>query len=265
MHQRSVKRVKVGFVKTPTRDSRVTAVQNKDQFWITLDDPLTKNAMDPPLVDALTHAIENAPNGIIVLTGKNGGFSTGGSLATVAALAQQAQDDVGAVEDTVRRGGNVIEDLIFSSSTTVALIDGACAGAGLGIALACDYRLATHRSRFTTAYSKLGLPSDFGTHELLRRQIGTEVADELMASSDLLGVTNALEYGIIDAVIDRLDRKGVKKALKELPPPNRKGRGDDISDVLDREAAHFARVIADPRTQLKIEKARRKKKKNAAS
>lgn len=255
----------MGCVKTPLSDPRVTAVQDKDQFWITMDDPATKNAMDLPLVGALTQAIENAPNGIIVLTGRNGSFSSGGGLSTVAALAEQAQDDAKGVEDIVRRGGNVIEDLLFSSSTTVALIDGSCAGAGLGIALACDYRLATHRSRFVTAYSKLGLPSDFGTHELLRRQIGTELADELMQSSELLGVTKALEYGLIDAVIERTDRKGVKRALKELPPPNRKGRGVDISDVLDLEAAHFARVISDPRTQLKLEKAVRKMKKARAS
>lgn len=243
----------------------MTAVQDKDQFWVTISDPLTKNALDKPLVGALAEAIEGAPAGILVLTGKNGGFSTGGGLATVAALAEQAKTDIDGVEATIRSGGTLIEDLLFSSSTTIALIDGVCAGAGMGIALACDYRIATHRSRFTTAYSRLGLPSDFGTHELLRRQIGQEIADELMKTSDMVGITKAAEYGLIDALTERTDRKGVKKALKTLPPPNRKKRMADISAVLDAEAARFARALTKPNVQITLEKAARRAKKQERS
>ncbi|WP_182172091.1 enoyl-CoA hydratase/isomerase family protein [Flaviflexus equikiangi] len=239
-------------------DPRVTAFQDKDQFWITLDDPATKNALDMALVGALSAQIENAPPGVLVITGKNGGFSTGGGLSTVAALAEQAQSDVDGAADVVRRGGNVIEDLLFSPATTIALIDGACAGAGLGIALACDYRIATHRSRFTTAYAKLGLPSDFGTHELLRRQVGASIADDLMKTSDTIGVTKAAEYGLIDALIERVDRKGVKKILKQLPPADRSARMVSMSTILDDEAIQFARALSSPSTLMKIEKAQRK-------
>ena len=236
----------------------MTAFQDKDQFWITLDDPATKNALDMALVGALSAQIESAPPGILVITGKNGGFSTGGGLSTVAVLAEQAQSDVDGAADVVRRGGNVIEDLLFSPATTIALIDGACAGAGLGIALACDYRIATHRSRFTTAYAKLGLPSDFGTHELLRRQVGASIADDLMKTSDTIGVTKAAEYGLIDALIERVDRKGVKKILKQLPPADRSARMVSMSTILDDEAIQFARALSRPSTLMKIEKAQRK-------
>lgn len=236
----------------------MTAVQDKDQFWVTLDDPLTKNAVDQPMIAALAAAIETAPAGVLVLTGKNGGFSTGGKLATLVELSEQAKTDTASVAELIRRGGNLIEDLLFSSSTTVALIDGACAGAGLGIALACDYRIATHRSRFTTAYGKLGLPSDFGTHELLRRRIGVDEADELMKTSELIGITKASELGLIDAVTERTDRKGVKKALKSVPERTRKRRMADISAVLDAEALEFAKVLTLPEIELKLEKALRK-------
>lgn len=236
----------------------MTAVQDKNQFWVTLDDPLTKNAVDQPMIAALAAAIETAPAGVLVLTGKNGGFSTGGKLATLAELSEQAKTDTAGVAELIRRGGNLIEDLLFSSSTTVALIDGACAGAGLGIALACDYRIATHRSRFTTAYGKLGLPSDFGTHELLRRRIGVDEADELMKTSELIGITKASELGLIDAVTERADRKGVKKALKSMPERTRKRRMADISAVLDAEALEFAQALTLPEIELKLEKAVRK-------
>lgn len=225
---------------------------------MTLDDPLTKNAVDQPMIAALAAAIETAPAGVLVLTGKNGGFSTGGKLATLVELSEQAKTDTASVAELIRRGGNLIEDLLFSSSTTVALIDGACAGAGLGIALACDYRIATHRSRFTTAYGKLGLPSDFGTHELLRRRIGVDEADELMKTSELIGITKASELGLIDAVTERTDRKGVKKALKSVPERTRKRRMADISAVLDAEALEFAKVLTLPEIELKLEKALRK-------
>lgn len=238
----------------PPSDTRVSTIQDKDQHWIVIDDPLTKNALDESLLSALSAAVESTESAILVLTGKNGGFSSGGGLAMVSELAEKAQSDVDAVASIVRRGGNLIEDLLFSSSTTVALIDGACAGAGLGIALACDYRIATDRSRFTTAYGKLGLPSDFGTYELLRRQVGTEAADDLMKTSETIGITKATELGLVDALIERLDRKGVKKALKSLPSPDRENRIKDISAILDAEAVVFAQALAQPETQLKVEK-----------
>ena len=225
---------------------------------MTLDDPMTKNALDQSLLGSLSVAIETAPAGVLVLTGKNGAFSTGGKLATVSELSEQAVTDTAGVAELIRKGGNLIEDLLFSSSTTVALIDGACAGAGLGIALACDYRFATHRSRFTTAYGKLGLPSDFGTHELLRRRIGVGEADELMKTSEMIGITKASELGLIDAVIERADRKGVKKALKSVPERTRKRRMADISEVLDAEALAFAQALTLPEIHLKLEKALRK-------
>jgi len=238
-------------------DPRVTTIQNKDQFWIVLDDPRTKNAIDEPLISALAHAIETAPPGILVLTGKNGGFSTGGKLTTVSELSDLASTDPAGVAQTVRRGGNIIEDLLVSPATTVALIDGACAGAGLGIALACDYRIATPRSRFTTAYGRLGLPSDFGTHELLRRQIGVNQADHLMETSTMIDAAGAQDMGLIDVLIEKPDRKAVKRALKGLPAPSRSNRMAGMSAILDAEADEFARALTRPDVQIALERAHR--------
>ncbi|WP_164719933.1 enoyl-CoA hydratase/isomerase family protein [Flaviflexus ciconiae] len=242
-------------------DPRVVTIQEKDQTWIILDDPTSLNALDAPLVRALAKEIESVKTGTLVITGRNGAFSSGGSLKVLSELSELSKTDVLGVESIVREGGNVIEDLLFSSATTIALIDGACAGAGIAIALACDYQLATHRTRFSSAYASLNLPTDFGTYELLKERIGEEEATKFIKNTDLMGITRAQEIGLVDGLIERTDRKGVKKAIKDLKPRSRKALLKHISANLDSEAAVFARAMTNPRTQIKIEKAVRKLKK----
>lgn len=248
-------------VKEPpsSSDPRVSAFIDKNQTWIVLDDPSNLNALDPEFVRALAEQIEAVKTKYLILTGRNGAFSSGGQLETVSALAKQAETDKLGVEAIVREGGNLVEDILFSNATTVALIDGVCAGAGIGVALACDIQLATARARYSTAYAKLGLPTDFGTRELLRHRIGDEAADEMIKNAELIGVGKAQKLGLVDATIERIDPKAVKKALKELKAPNRKSLLKSMSAVLDAEAADFARALKNPKVQVKVEKALTKK------
>lgn len=241
-------------------DPRISVLTEKNQTWIILDDPATLNALDPGLVRSLAREVEAVKSGRLIITGRNGAFSSGGSLETVSSLASQVTTDRIGVEAIIREGGNLIEDILFSPATTIALIDGVVAGAGIGIALACDIQLATHRTRYNTAYAALGLPSDFGTHELLRQRIGEDEADELMKNPELVGITRAQELGLVDAVIDRVDPKLVRKTIKAIPVPDRKAKLKSMSAVLDTEAAQFAQALSNPKVQVQVEKLMKKKR-----
>lgn len=240
-----------------TADPRLSSERHKNQLWLTIDDAGSKNAIDTALTDALAEEIESATSDIVVLTGKNGAFSTGGHLATLMELAERVTDEPAKVEKIIRHGGSLIEDIVFSRRTTVAVVDGVCAGAGLGIALACDYVLTTSRSRFITAYSKLGLTSDFGTEMLLAARVGDDKAADLMADSPSLNARDALKLGIADLEIDEVSRKAVKKALRAIKSP-RRPVPDDFSGRLDEEAAQFVAGLSVPKTRLKIESKIRK-------
>jgi 2-(1,2-epoxy-1,2-dihydrophenyl)acetyl-CoA isomerase len=83
---------------------------------------------------------------------------------------------------------------------TIAAVNGAAAGAGLGLALSCDLVLASERARFTTAFAKVGFGGDFGTTYQLTQRLGPARAKELYFLSDVLPAAQALELGLANRV-----------------------------------------------------------------
>src|SRR4029079_10716739 len=84
---------------------------------------------------------------------------------------------------------------------TIAAINGPCAGAGLGIALACDLRLAADSAKLTTAFARVGFSGDFGITWPLVRTLGEAKAKELLFLSDVLTAQQALELGLLNRVL----------------------------------------------------------------
>jgi 2-(1,2-epoxy-1,2-dihydrophenyl)acetyl-CoA isomerase len=84
---------------------------------------------------------------------------------------------------------------------TVAAINGAVAGAGLGVALACDLRIASDQARFTTAFGRVGYSGDFGGTYLLTQLAGTAKARELYFLSEVIDSAEALRLGIVNRVV----------------------------------------------------------------
>jgi 2-(1,2-epoxy-1,2-dihydrophenyl)acetyl-CoA isomerase len=81
---------------------------------------------------------------------------------------------------------------------TIAAVNGAAAGAGLGIALSCDLRVGSDQARFTTAFANVGYSGDFGTTWQLTRLVGPAKAKELMFMPDVINAEEALHIGLIN-------------------------------------------------------------------
>ena len=84
----------------------------------------------------------------------------------------------------------------------VAAINGAVAGAGLGIALACDLRWAARSAVFATAFTGIGLAGDSGITWSLSRLVGTAKTSALMYLNERISAEGALELGLVNAVVD---------------------------------------------------------------
>jgi enoyl-CoA hydratase len=82
----------------------------------------------------------------------------------------------------------------------IAMIDGLCLGAGLELALACDIRVASRRSRLGLPEIRLGIIPGGGGTQRLPRLVGKGKAKELIFTGDLLGANEALELGIVNQV-----------------------------------------------------------------
>jgi 2-(1,2-epoxy-1,2-dihydrophenyl)acetyl-CoA isomerase len=167
---------------------------------ITLDRPAVKNALDRSTWAALKQAVEAARASdarVVVVEGANGAFSAGGDLKSMAERLALAHD--------IRRSqlasdAQVIKALVELGRPTVALIDGPAMGAGLAIALACDVRLASRRSKLSLAFRKVGLAADFGVSWTLPRLVGRGRALDLLYTGEMLDADAAMTRGIVERV-----------------------------------------------------------------
>jgi 2-(1,2-epoxy-1,2-dihydrophenyl)acetyl-CoA isomerase len=171
---------------------------------ITLDHPERRNALSPQLLDALLEVVERIPDDdgtrVVVLTGAGGVFSVGGDLALRAGGQGLITGDPVESLTRIRRAVRVVEVLVALPQVTVAAINGACAGAGLSLAAACDLRVATERARFNTAFLTAGVSGDFAGIWSLTRIVGPARTRELFLRPGPFDARRAHALGIVGTV-----------------------------------------------------------------
>jgi enoyl-CoA hydratase/carnithine racemase len=96
----------------------------------------------------------------------------------------------------------------------VAAINGACAGIGLVLALACDVRFASEKARFSTAFARRGLAGEYGVTWLLPRIVGPGRAADLLLSARVVDAEEALHLGLVNFVVGREGADVVGPALE---------------------------------------------------
>ncbi len=94
-----------------------------------------------------------------------------------------------------------INNITQMSKPILASAHGSVAGVGLSFVTACDLAIASEETKFTTAYSKIGLSPDGGMSHFLPRLVGTKRAMELFCLADVFSAEKAKEYGIINWVV----------------------------------------------------------------
>jgi len=128
------------------------------------------------VTDALRDAARDASVGAIVLTGEGGHFCSGGDLRQLA-----KRRELSVQERRVRLEG--LHDLIRAvrdcPKPVIAAVEGAAAGAGLSLAMACDMLVAAKDAKFTVAYVKVGLTPDGGATAFLAEFVSRQVLTEL--------------------------------------------------------------------------------------
>jgi 2-(1,2-epoxy-1,2-dihydrophenyl)acetyl-CoA isomerase len=158
------------------------------------------------LVDNLTRAATNREIGAVVLTGAGRGFCSGGDIGAMRERNEGAggSDAPHTIEDMVaglRRGEEASRMLHEMPKVTIAAVNGAAAGAGLSLAMACDIRIASDSARFTTAFAKVGFSGDYGGTWSLTQLVGSAKARELYFLADIVGAEEALRIGLANRVV----------------------------------------------------------------
>jgi enoyl-CoA hydratase/carnithine racemase len=136
------------------------------------------------------------------------------------------------------------------------------AGAGIGLALACDLRIAAESAVFVPAWPALGLPGDWGVTRLLPAKAGDGAARRLLIAGERIRAQEALALGLVDAVVpdaDLLDAVseqaqrlqeasvtavGATKALMAVPGLRDAVRAEVEATLRCQETAEHARAVA---------------------
>jgi enoyl-CoA hydratase len=166
---------------------------------ITINRPDKHNAISLQTLTELQHAVSLAAVDddvrVIAITGAGGrAFASGSDLNEVA-----NRDLRKAMEPIVQGLAAQLED---TPKPTIAAINGICMGGGLEIALGCDLRVCTPKSRFATPEGKLGIIPGGGATARLPRIVGKGWAMEMMLMGDPIGAERAIQIGMVTRIVE---------------------------------------------------------------
>src|SRR6202048_2128938 len=223
--------------------------------WLTLNRPDRLNAFSPAMLQGLYEALQRLGSdtgiGAIVVTGAGRGFCAGGDVKTMERRATQEFEE--RVEG-LRRMHQLPMVLRTIPKIAIAMVNGPAVGAGLGLAMACDLRIAGRSARFGTGFAGVGYSGDFGGSWTLTRLVGTAKARELYFLGDIIDAEKAQALGLVSRVVEDIALREVTAALaRRIAAAPRIAYGymkrtlfaaetEPLAAVLEMEAVHQART-----------------------
>ena len=168
-----------------------------------LNDPASLNALTLDMLEAFARALDDveARARAMILTGAGRAFCSGANLTGgLGDVADGAEFDAGHVLEGVINP--LMQRLHDLSTPWIAAVNGAAAGAGASLALAGDMVIAAESAFFLQAFARIGLVPDAGSTHMLVRTIGRPRAMQLMLLGDRLPARTALEWGLVNQVVD---------------------------------------------------------------
>jgi enoyl-CoA hydratase/carnithine racemase len=222
--------------------------------WITLNRPERKNSFTFDMLDDWAAAYREFERDdeirAVVLTGAGDAFCAGGDLSSLDGGGERTPlQNRRLMTDQVHQVIRAVEDL---NKPLIAGVNGAAVGAGLDMALMCDYRIATDTIRLSEGYVRIGLvPGDGGAY-FLPRIVGRSRALRLLWTGEFVESERALEWGMVDEVLPVEEfRPRLEEFAEQLagqPPVSvqlikravRAGENGDLRSSLDLIASHQA-------------------------
>lgn len=186
---------------------------------LTFNRPERLNAFSPSLMRAFGQAVTEAANNddvrVIVITGAGRGFCAGGDLGggkqdSKASVSDskpldekplpKSADNLARRIDWLRSNMDAVRVLFETPKPSIAMIRGATISVGMGIAGACDFRMASETAHFATGFGKAGLSGDYGVSYFLTQVLGSAKTRELMLLGDRINAEEALTMGFVREV-----------------------------------------------------------------
>ncbi|WP_085504998.1 enoyl-CoA hydratase-related protein [Thalassobacillus devorans] len=166
--------------------------------WITMNRPDKLNAfigqMNKEVQQAVKQADKDDTVRCLVITGEGRAFCSGQDLSEV-----NEETNLG---DIIRAYyGPMIKEIARCDKPIVAALNGVAAGAGMSLALACDFRIASEKASMVEAFIHVGLIPDAGNLYYLPRLVGHAKALELAILGEKVTAEEAKEFGLVTKVV----------------------------------------------------------------
>ncbi len=204
-------------------DTDIVILDKQDKIaTITLNRPAVYNALNQDIKHKLIEALDNCKNDdairAIILTGAGKGFCAGADMSDFSQRPspRDVRDDLNSVY------GSIIRRITDMHKPVICAINGPMAGAGIGIGLACDYKIMTDHANMRFAFVNIGLVSDAGSTWFLTRAVGYTKALEVIYGGEKIPAAQCLEMGVINKVVPAAELMSTAQTLAvglaEQPP-----------------------------------------------
>ena len=235
---------------------RVLTGIDGDVWRITLDRPEAGNALDPAMAAQLAAALRERPQQArtVLLLGNGDRFCVGGDIQSFAAV----EDLGGFVGQLARDWHDVVRTLLYCPVPVVAGVQGAVAGAGVGLMGACDVVVCARSTKIRPAYGAIGFSPDGGTSWALTRALGAPRTLELMLTNGALTAAEAHMFGLVARLVEDEEvhqaaialahavAAGPVRAMVRTRALVRRAAVRTLDEQLDDEARLIAESAADP-------------------
>ena len=184
-----------------TQSPPLTLEVTKGIATLTMTRPKQRNPFTPDFVERIATSLKEVQSrrdiDVLILTGSDGIFSAGGDVKRMGA---RAQGDAPPPDHDRQRIYDLHEWLQLLRTIeipTISAVDGPAYGGGFGLALCCDFVLATPRAKFCSVFGRIGLVPDCSVLFTLPRVVGSQRAKEIMFTARAIDATEARDLGIV--------------------------------------------------------------------
>ncbi|MBA3771960.1 MAG: enoyl-CoA hydratase/isomerase family protein [Ramlibacter sp.] len=245
--------------------AQLKSTSNGRTMVLTLSNPEHRNALGPQMyaagVEALSVAESSADVRSVVIAGEGATFCAGGDLQRLEANRHQPPEVQAQSNDGLH---SWIEAIRTFPKPVIAAVEGAAAGAGFSLALACDLIVAADDAFFVMAYSNVALSPDGGASWSLSQALPRQLVSELLMGGERVGAVRLQELGVVNriagtgraleealALAERLNARA-PNALASIKELMNEAAGSMLSKHLGAERDHFVRNLHHPNAGIGI-------------
>ncbi|MES2188984.1 MAG: enoyl-CoA hydratase [Pseudomonadota bacterium] len=225
---------------------------------LTISNPEFKNALGPEIYSAGVEALNAAENNpdirSVVITGEGSMFCAGGNLLRLQGNRREPKEVQAQSIDGLH---SWIDSIRTYPKPVIAAVEGAAAGAGFSLALACDFCVAADNAVFVMSYSTVGLSPDGGGSWSLARALPRPLASELLMAGERIGAQRLFDFGLVNRVTgagsalsealklaERLNARA-PNALASIKELINDAAANTLGEQLNSERDHFVENLHD--------------------